>query len=86
MSYAILLILSITGCFLLFNTRINFKLIMHAKKFNFIKLFMWIIEILQFPLLINIVNTGLCDFKSEKAIIIPVDCYARTDISLTPQE
>jgi len=51
-------------------------------------MWMWAFEIMQFPLLINIVNTGICKFSSEKLIIKEVNCYDQLNFNgvLSAQE
>ena len=50
---------------------------------------MWLVEIIQFPVLLNIVNTGVCNFESDKLIIQEVQCYSDNNMFsdwLTAQE
>jgi len=49
---------------------------MVSAKFNVFKMYMWFMELVQFPLLVNIANMGVCRFTTSKASIRPVKCYS----------
>jgi len=74
-NYFIFIGLIVSGFMIFYWKWLNYKLILYARKFNFLKLWMWTVEILWFPTLLNIVNTGVCNFESERLIINIATCY-----------
>ena len=66
------------GC-IFFCYNINFKLIHRVKEFNVFRAYMILIDVIMLPILLNITTTGVCKFKSDKLLIIPVKCYSGTN-------
>ena len=74
-NYGVLLIFMIIGILIFAIKSLNMKLVMCTRKFNMFKAWMWIVELIQFPILLTIVNCGMCDFKSKKIYVKIDKCY-----------
>lgn len=79
--YSGLVAIILIGVLMFFNKKINnWSLIQIGRQvqfFNMFKLYMWLVEIVQFPILINLVQTGVCKYSTDKILYQSVNCYNR---------
>lgn len=77
------------GLVMFFNKRFNSwtirSVVRQVKTINAFKAYMWFVEIVQFPILVNLVQTGVCKYSTDKIIYKSVNCYSRDNWSWLTQ-
>lgn len=74
-AYGVVLALVLTlGGVIVFDRKINYRLFKLTKKAYTFKWLAWFAEALYFPLLMNLVEFGTCQFASAKRAVTVVQC------------